>query len=131
LVVSTALSEAAAQQLAPEFKTFKIVVGFSTGGGYDTYARVLARHMSRYIPGQPNIIVQNMPGGASLKAIQYLDNGAPTDGSVITRALSRIANLAACSIDLRCGGLFSPIRARMMIAALTSPAGFGSMTSRS
>jgi tripartite-type tricarboxylate transporter receptor subunit TctC len=83
-VAATALSEAAAQQQAPEFKTFKIVVGFSTGGGYDAYARVVARHMSRHIPGQPNIIVQNMPGGASLKAIQYLDNGAPTDGSVIT-----------------------------------------------
>ena len=67
-----------------EFKTLKIVVGSSTGGGYDTYARVLARHMGRHLPGPPGIIVQNMPGAASLKAIQYLDNGAPTDGSVIT-----------------------------------------------
>ena len=60
------------------------MVGSSAGGGYDTYARVLARHIGRHLPGTPGIIVQNMPGAASLKAIQYLDNGAPTDGSVIT-----------------------------------------------
>jgi len=83
-IVSAALTGAAAQQPDARLKLLKIVVGFSTGGGYDTYARVLARHMGRHLAGAPNIIVQNMPGGASLKAIQYLDNGAPTDGSVIT-----------------------------------------------
>lgn len=82
--VALAVSSGAAAQTAPAFKTLRIVVGFSTGGGYDTYARVLARHMGRHLPGTPGIIVQNMPGAASLKAIQYLDNGAPTDGSVIT-----------------------------------------------
>jgi hypothetical protein len=64
--------------------TLKIVVGFSAGGGYDTYARILARHIGRHMPGQPAVIVQNMPGAAGLKAIQYLDSGAPQDGSVIT-----------------------------------------------
>jgi tripartite-type tricarboxylate transporter receptor subunit TctC len=83
-VVALAVTSGASAQTASEFKTLKIVVGFSTGGGYDTYARVLARHMGRHLPGTPGIIVQNMPGAASLKAIQYLDNGAPTDGSVIT-----------------------------------------------
>jgi len=82
--VALAVTSDASAQTASEFKTLKIVVGFSTGGGYDTYARVLARHMGRHLPGTPGIIVQNMPGAASLKAIQYLDNGAPTDGSVIT-----------------------------------------------
>src|SRR5229473_2064220 len=77
------MTSGAAAQTTPEFKTLKIVVGFSAGGGYDIYARVLARHMGRHLPGTPSIIVQNMPGAASLKAIQYLDNGAPTDGSVI------------------------------------------------
>jgi len=83
-VLALAISSGAAAQTPPAFKTLRIVVGFSTGGGYDTYARVLARHMGRHLPGTPGIIVQNMPGAASLKAIQYLDNGAPTDGSVIT-----------------------------------------------
>ena len=45
-------------------KTIRIVVGFPPGGGFDTFARVLARHLPRYIPGNPSTIVQNMPGGA-------------------------------------------------------------------
>ena len=65
-------------------KTVRIVVGFSAGGGYDQYARLLARHISRHIPGNPTVIVQNMPGSASLKSVQYLDAGAAADGTVIT-----------------------------------------------
>ena len=65
-------------------KTVRIVVGFSPGGGYDQYARLLARYFGRHIPGNPTVIVQNMPGSASLKSVQYLDAGAPADGTVIT-----------------------------------------------
>jgi tripartite-type tricarboxylate transporter receptor subunit TctC len=65
-------------------KTVRIAVGFSSGGGYDVYARVLARHIGRYIPGNPVIVVQNMPGAASLKSVQYLTTGAPADGTLIT-----------------------------------------------
>src|SRR3954463_3593273 len=64
-------------------KTIRIVVGFSSGGGYAVYARVLARHIGRFIPGNPAIVVQNMPGAASLKSVQYLSVGAPTDGTLI------------------------------------------------
>ena len=60
----------------------ELVVGYSVGGGYDTYARVLARHMSKHIPGHPTIVVQNMPGAGSLKAANYLYAVAPKDGSV-------------------------------------------------
>jgi tripartite-type tricarboxylate transporter receptor subunit TctC len=73
----------AAAQSPAEFKSVSIVVGSTPGGGYDTYARVLARHLSRHLSGQPSIIVQNMPGASSLKAVQYLDANAPKDGSVI------------------------------------------------
>src|SRR5262249_56203593 len=66
-----------------EFKSITIVVGSSAGGGYDTYARVLARHIGRHMPGQPSVTVQNMPGASSLKAVQYLDANPPKDGSVI------------------------------------------------
>jgi len=80
-----ALSPATVQAQTPaEQKPLTIVVGSSAGGGYDTYARVLARHIGRHLPGQPGIIVQNMPGASSLKAVQYLDAAAPKDGSVIT-----------------------------------------------
>lgn len=68
-----------------EFKTMNIIVGFSPGGGYDSYARVLSRHLDRYLPGHPRVVVQNMPGGSSLKAVLYLDGpSAPKDGTVMT-----------------------------------------------
>ena len=62
----------------------RLIVGFSAGGGFDMYARLLARHYGRHLPGNPNVIVQNMPGSSSLKAVQYLDQGAPKDGNYIT-----------------------------------------------
>src|SRR5262249_30656983 len=72
VVVLAAISCAAQAQTTVEFKSITIVVGSSAGGGYDTYARVLARHIGRHIPGQPSVTVQNMPGAASLAAVQYL-----------------------------------------------------------
>lgn len=62
-------------------KTIKIVVGSSTGGGYDSYARLLARHMSKYIPGQPTIVVVNMPGADGIIAANHLYNLADKDGA--------------------------------------------------
>jgi tripartite-type tricarboxylate transporter receptor subunit TctC len=83
LVLAAVFATSGAAAQAPVIKTLRIVVGFSVGGGYDTYARMLSRHLGRHLPGTPVVIVQNMPGAAGLKALQYLDNGAPTDGSVI------------------------------------------------
>ena len=65
-------------------KTVTLVVGYSAGGGYDQYARALARHLGSHIPGNPSVLVQNMPGAASLTAVRYLDANAPKDGTVIT-----------------------------------------------
>jgi tripartite-type tricarboxylate transporter receptor subunit TctC len=65
-------------------KTITVVVGYSAGGGYDQYARMLARHLGRHIPGNPTIVVRNMPGAASLTAVRYLSTTAPKDGTVIT-----------------------------------------------
>ena len=61
-----------------------IVVGSSTGGGYDAYARLLARRIGAHLPGEPAVIVQNMPGGGSLTAVRYLDANAARDGTVMT-----------------------------------------------
>jgi tripartite-type tricarboxylate transporter receptor subunit TctC len=63
-------------------KVVQIIVGFSPGGGYDLYARVLARHIGKHIPGNPAVTIQNMPGAGSLKAANYLYNVAPKDGTV-------------------------------------------------
>jgi tripartite-type tricarboxylate transporter receptor subunit TctC len=67
-VVAAALAgaPAAAQDQFYKDKTITIVVGYSAGGGYDQYARMLARHYGRHIPGSPNVIVQNLPGAASM-----------------------------------------------------------------
>src|SRR5712671_4736241 len=65
-------------------KTVTIVVGYSAGGGYDQYARLVARHLGRHIPGQPTVIVQNMPGAASMTSVRHLDANAAKDGTVIT-----------------------------------------------
>jgi tripartite-type tricarboxylate transporter receptor subunit TctC len=84
VLVSTLTQRAAAQESFYRGKTVTIVVGYSAGGGYDQYARLVARHLGRFIPGQPNVIVQNMPGAASMTSVRYLDATAPKDGTVIT-----------------------------------------------
>jgi tripartite-type tricarboxylate transporter receptor subunit TctC len=87
LAASLILATPTAAQDAASFykgKTVRLVVGFTPGGGYDVYARALARHFGRHIPGNPAVVVQNMPGAASLKSVQYLHAGAPADGTVIT-----------------------------------------------
>ena len=60
-----------------------LIVSTSAGGGVDAYSRLLARHLGRHIPGNPKIVVQNMPGAAGLKAAHFLYNIAAKDGSVI------------------------------------------------
>ncbi len=77
---------AAHAQPAEEFyrgRTINLVIGYSVGGGYDLHGRMLARHLGKHIPGNPAIIVQNMPGGGSLRAANYLYNAAPKDGTAI------------------------------------------------
>ena len=63
-------------------RNITLIVGYGTGGGYDVYARHLARHFGRFVPGSPAIIVQNMPGAGSLIAANHLYNAAAKDGSV-------------------------------------------------
>ena len=64
-------------------KTVSIVVGHQVGTGFDTYARVLARHMGRHIPGNPSIIVQGMLGASGIAAANWLYNIAPKDGTAL------------------------------------------------
>lgn len=76
---------AAAQGVADFYrsKTVSFVVGFGPGGGYDLYARVISRHIGRHIPGNPNVVVQNMDGASSVRASNYVYAVAPKDGTVI------------------------------------------------
>src|ERR1700722_18433386 len=78
-------SPARAAETAPFFagKTVRIIVGFTPGGGYDVYARELGRYLGRHIAGSPSVVVQNMAGAGSLKAVNFLHNAAPRDGTVL------------------------------------------------
>jgi tripartite-type tricarboxylate transporter receptor subunit TctC len=64
-------------------KSVRIVVGFSAGGGFDTYARAIARHLSKHIPGNPNVVVENMTGAGSLIAANHVYKVAKPDGLTI------------------------------------------------
>lgn len=64
-------------------KQLTIQVGFGAGGGYDTTTRIFARHLGKHIPGNPNVIVQNVPGAGSMKVANALYNTAPKDGLVL------------------------------------------------
>jgi tripartite-type tricarboxylate transporter receptor subunit TctC len=85
LAATFAGSPAGAEEAAAFYKgkQVTIVVGTSAGGGYDTYARLIARHMSKHIPGNPGVIVANMPGAGSNIAANYLYYAAPKDGTFI------------------------------------------------
>ena len=84
-------------------RTMPMVIGFSVGSGYDLYARLLARHMPRYIPGKPTIVPQNMPGAGSLRAAQFVQSVAPKDGSVIG-TMSRTLPVEPLLGDLKLDG---------------------------
>ena len=64
-------------------KNVNVLIGYSAGGGYDLYARLLSRHMGKHIPGRPGMVAQNMPGAGSLKVATFLYSVAPKDGTAI------------------------------------------------
>jgi len=87
-------------------KTITIIVGFSPGGGYDRLSRVLARHLPKYIPGRPTIIVQNMPGASSILATNYVYNIAKPDGLTLCNfergiPLVQLMKVEGVKFDLR------------------------------
>jgi len=81
---ATVLTEGARADAVSDFyrgKTITIIVGYTAGGGYDIYARALARHMGKHLPGNPSFIVQNITGAGSLNAANHLYNVSPKDGT--------------------------------------------------
>jgi tripartite-type tricarboxylate transporter receptor subunit TctC len=86
MIAAAAITTALAQDAAAPFfrgKQINVIVGSSAGGGYDIYARLVARHLAKYIPGNPTIVVSNMPGAASNTAAAHLYTVAPKDGTAI------------------------------------------------
>src|SRR5262249_24464384 len=85
VAAALAIPQAHAETVADFYraKEITLIVGAATGSSYDALARLLARHVGRHIPGHPQVVVQNMPGAASLRAVNYLYNAAPRDGTTI------------------------------------------------
>jgi tripartite-type tricarboxylate transporter receptor subunit TctC len=98
----SALALAAALTIAPGLraepvadfyrgKTIKVIIGYGPGGGYDLYGRLAAEFLGRHVPGNPSIVPENMPGGGSLKAILYLYQVAPQDGTTLGSVSQQLA----------------------------------------
>lgn len=98
LAASIMTGATALAQPAPDLagKQVSVVIGFGPGSGYDTWGRIVARHIGRHLPGKPNAIPQNMPGAGSFVAINYIYSVAAKDGSVIA-AIARDAALGPLS----------------------------------
>jgi tripartite-type tricarboxylate transporter receptor subunit TctC len=88
----TTIHETTSAQAPPYYqgKSVRIIVGFTAGGGYDRWARLIARHMGKYIPGNPTFVVQNMPGAGGLIAANYIYNVAKPDGETLAMTLGSI-----------------------------------------
>jgi tripartite-type tricarboxylate transporter receptor subunit TctC len=87
-------------------RSVTLIIGYSVGGGYDAYGRVVARYLSRHIPGNPAVIPQNMPGAGSLRSANFLYNVAPKDGTVIGHfsrglAMEPLIGTSATQFDAR------------------------------
>lgn len=102
---------AKAQDLAQFFrgKQIRLVIGSSAGGGYDLFARTIAAYWPKHIPGNPNIVPQNMPGASSMQAANHIFSVAPKDGTVIAAVNPQIVTRA----------ILDPQRARLDARQLT------------
>ena len=102
IIATVAISAAAQGQSAAEFyknKQIRIIVGNPAGGDYDMGARTLARFMTRYLPGSPTMVVQNMPGASGIVTANHLYNVAPKDGSVFGSFSRNLPGQAALGRD--------------------------------
>jgi tripartite-type tricarboxylate transporter receptor subunit TctC len=106
LLLCTAADVVFAQESFFKGKVIRIVVGFSPGGGFDTYSRLIAQHLGKHIPGNPTVIVENMPGAGSLIAANYVFKAAKPDGLTIGNwngglVLSQLFKLPGVQFDAR------------------------------
>jgi tripartite-type tricarboxylate transporter receptor subunit TctC len=127
----TAIAQAPAEDFY-KGKTITFVVGFSAGGGFDTYTRVIARHFAKHVPGNPNVIVENRTGAGSLIAANYIYNQAPKDGTVIGNwigpiVLQQVLGNKAAKLDGRKFGWLGVPTPDSGVCALTKASGINSL----
>jgi tripartite-type tricarboxylate transporter receptor subunit TctC len=82
-ITGVLLAPAAAQSPSLAGKNVTMIIGFGPGGGYDAWGRLVARHIGKHLPGNPNVVPQNMPGGGSFNAANHIYTVAPKDGTVL------------------------------------------------
>lgn len=89
-------ASAAADAIADFYrgKQVSFIIATGSGGGYDTYGRLMARHYGRFIPGQPTMVVQNMPGAGGIRATNFIYNTAPKDGTAVALVHSGMTTLS-------------------------------------
>lgn len=92
-LVAASAGAAQAQSTAPFYagKSVRMVIALGTGGGYDTYARLVARGLGKHIPGNPTMVPQNMPGAGGIVAVNHVYNAAPRDGTAMGALHANIA----------------------------------------
>jgi len=126
---------AAPQASADDFykgKTITFVVGFSAGGGFDTYTRLIARHFGKHVPGNPTVVVDNKTGAGSLIAANYIFHQAPPDGTVIGNwigplVLQQVLGNKAAKFDGRKFGWLGAPVSDTGVCALTAASGIKTM----
>jgi tripartite-type tricarboxylate transporter receptor subunit TctC len=109
-------------------KQIRIITGSGPGTGYDLYARYLARHLGKYIPGNPSVIVQNMPGAGGLAATNHLYNKASRDGLTLgivqgTLTFAQVGDSGNASFDMRKFGWLGSANKTSNVCALSTRAG--------
>jgi len=131
-VLASAGADSARAQSFYEGKTVRIIVGLAAGGGFDTYARVLARHWGKHIPGNPTIIVENMVGAGSLIAANHLYRVAKADGLVVgnfdgSLVLSQVLGQPGIEFDARKFHFIGATAREEVVCALTKASGITSL----
>jgi tripartite-type tricarboxylate transporter receptor subunit TctC len=122
VTIGVFVGAATAQEDFYRGKTVRFVVGFSPGGGFDSYTRVIARHMGKHIPGNPTMVVENMPGAGSMIAANYTYNQAKPDGLTIGNFIGPVVlqqvlgNTAAKFDGRRFGWLGNPVPSHSVCA---------------
>ena len=116
------MPHACADSVADFYKgrTINLIVGYGPGGGYDLFARLLARHLGRHVPGNPTVVVQNMPGTGSLRAMNFLYAVAPRDGATIGSFARDMPLLAI--LRTNAAAVFDPRNSPGSVRRRTSPA---------
>ena len=139
LAAATSIAPPASADTVRDFykdKTVSIIIGFGAGGGADEFAHYLARHLAKFIPGQPTVIVQNMPGAGGLTALGSLYNAGPFDGTRImltspSHTLAQITGSKSVRYDLLKMNVIGTLTQDTQACAASGRSGFKSITEAS